>query len=373
MSRVVILQDLLMPYRIRFLDLLRQELGATGITLELFYDADASLAQMPELCPWGHPIRSKRLGKLTWQPILQRCWNCDLLIVPQQVRYPAPILLQLTRATSPRKHAFWGHGKNLKAESGQAASESLKRWLSTRVDWWFAYNDLSARLVRQMGYPEHRITSVMNAIDVHGISSHLESLTPAEIGQARAELGIQSENVAIYTGSLRDFKRTSFLIDACQHIRTRLPDFEMIVIGDGPEQFMVEQAAARWPWFHYLGRKNDREKVPYWALSRLLLMPGGVGLVVQDSFAFGVPMVTTENRFHGPEIDYLQDDVNGIMVRPGDDPAHYAAAVVELMQNETRRKQLAAAARADRDRYSSEDMCTRFSTGVRQALETPRL
>ena len=129
MKRVVILQDLLMPYRLRFLDLLKERLGNEGIQLDLIYDADASLPNMGELCPWGIPIRSKRLGKLTWQPVFKRCHGSHLLIVPQQVRYPAPILLQLTRGFGSRKHAFWGHGKNLKAETNQAVNEWFKRAL----------------------------------------------------------------------------------------------------------------------------------------------------------------------------------------------------------------------------------------------------
>lgn len=372
MKRVVILQDLLMPYRLRFLDLLKERLENEGIRLELIYDAEVSLPNMGELCPWGIPIRSKRLGKLTWQPVYNRCRGCDLLIVPQQVRYPAPILLQLSRGLGSRKHAFWGHGKNLKADSSQAANEWLKRTLSMRVDWWFAYNDFSARLVSGMGYPEDRITSVMNAIDTGGIRQRREQLTPEEVVAARSELGIESGNVAVYTGSLRDFKRPEFLIASSEEIRELVPDFHMIVIGDGPDTPMMAEAAARWPWFHYLGRKTDMEKVPYWAISKLLLMPGGVGLVVLDSFVLGIPMITTENRFHGPEIDYLKDGINGLMVRPGDDTAHYAAEVAGLLRDDSRRDAMAAAALADRDLYSSEDMCRRFTEGVLAALEAPR-
>lgn len=372
MKRVTILQDLLMPYRLRFLDLLRESLATHDIQLELIYDANASLPEMPDLCPWGQPVISKRIGKLTWQPVVNSCRGSDLLIVPQQVRYPTPILLQLTRGMGARKHAFWGHGKNLKAENTQAVNEWFKRTLSTRVDWWFAYNDFSANLVAGLGYPRERITPVMNAIDTTGLRARRESLTDVEISAARTDLGLTGENIAVYTGSLRDFKRPEFLVAACEKIRQRVPDFEMIVIGDGPDTPLVEAAAARWPWFHYLGRKTDLEKVPYWALSKLLLMPGGVGLVVLDSFALGVPMVTTENRFHGPEIDYLKDGVNGVMVKPGHDPDHYASEVAKLMQDDTRREALATAALADRDLYSSEDMCQRFTQGVLAALEAPR-
>jgi exopolysaccharide biosynthesis WecB/TagA/CpsF family protein len=48
---------------------------------------------------------------------------------------------------------------------GCPKQEKWKQIWLTKVDWWFAYNDLSAGIVRSLGYPEERITSVQNAID----------------------------------------------------------------------------------------------------------------------------------------------------------------------------------------------------------------
>jgi glycosyltransferase involved in cell wall biosynthesis len=372
MVNVSIVQEFIPNYRVAFYQHLKKRFDENGIRLDLFYGAAQTEKSIAASVPWALAVNTRRVGRLTWQDVVRNCQQSSLVIVPQQVRYPAPIFMQLTRCLGSRKHAFWGHGKNLKAESSQFASEWLKRFLSTRVDWWFAYNDFSARLVEEMGYPKDRITSVMNAIDTSGIRRRHEMLTSEEVTAARNELGIESDNVAVYTGSLRDFKRPEFLIASCGKIRELIPDFHMIVIGDGPDAPMIEKAAQKWPWFHYLGRKDDMEKVPYWALSKLLLMPGGVGLVVLDSFALGIPMVTTENRFHGPEIDYLKDGINGMMVKPGDNPSHYAAEVASLLRDHDRREKMAAAALSDRDIYSSEDMSVRFAQGVMEALEKSR-
>ncbi len=369
---VTIIQERLLDYRASFFEQLRETLAKEDVDLSLVYAPDVSDEKIQTEMDWATPLRSRRAGSITWQPLLRRYWSTDLAIVPQQVRYPASILLQYLRGFSTRKHAFWGHGSSDKPVFAHSLAQAWKRAFSTRADWWFAYNDLAASRVEALGYPASRITSVRNSIDTTALRQRLESLTSGEIERARAELGLTGNNVAVYTGSLRDFKRPEFLVATCEKIRELMPDFEMIVIGDGPDAGMMTEAAARWPWFHYLGRKNDMEKVPYWALSKLLLMPGGVGLVVLDSFALGIPMVTTENRFHGPEIDYLKDGINGLMVKPGDDAAHYAAEVAGLMRDDKRREAMAAAALADRDIYSSEDMCRRFTEGVLAALEAPR-
>jgi glycosyltransferase involved in cell wall biosynthesis len=108
-------------------------------------------------------------------------------------------------------------------------------------------------------------------------------------------------------------------------------------------------------------------------ISKLLLMPGGVGLVVLDSFALGVPMVTTDTRMHGPEIDYLEDGRNGILIECGESVETYADGVVGLLQDEgclERLREGALAAAAD---HTIEKMARNFATGVTNALKAPRI
>ena len=372
MRRIAIIQDYLPSYRVRFYQNLHELLLNDNIRLELFYGINFSDPEAVRTLNWSTPVHTTWVGPFIWQEVNSLCLQCDLVVVPQQLRQLSSILLHLSRFTGNRRHAFWGHGASQHAANLSPPVKAWKKYLSKRVDWWFAYNNMAADFVKDMGYPEERITRVMNAIDTTGIHQQLKELAGDDLESVRRDLGIDSHNVAVYTGSLRQIKRPEFLVAACEKIRERVPDFEMILIGDGPDAPMMEEAAARWPWFHYLGRKNDMEKVPYCALAKLLLMPGGVGLVVLDSFALGIPMVTTENRFHGPEIDYLKDGVNGLMVKPGDDPDHYAAEVAALLRDDPRREAMAAAALAERGRYSSEDMADRFATGIMQALEAPR-
>jgi len=102
----------------------------------------------------------------------------------------------------------------------------------------------------------------------------------------------------------------------------------------------------------------------------LLLMPGGVGLVILDSFAIGVPMVTTDTPLHGPEIEYLKLGENGLLVECGDSVEVYANEVVRLLENNSFRERLAICALADGQEYTVENMAKRFADGIRSALDT---
>jgi len=98
-------------------------------------------------------------------------------------------------------------------------------------------------------------------------------------------------------------------------------------------------------------------------------MPGLVGLVVVDSFALGVPMVTTDYPFHSPEIDYLKNDENGLIVNCGQSAEVYAAAVARLLQDPARLERLRQGALASAPQYTIENMVANFAEGVVRALE----
>ena len=49
-----------------------------------------------------------------------------------------------------------------------------------------------------------------------------------------------------------------------------------------------------------------------------MFVPGTSGLVINHAFAYGKPFITISNGVkHPPEIDYLEDGVNGLLL--GDD------------------------------------------------------
>jgi len=186
----------------------------------------------------------------------------------------------------------------------------------------------------------------------------------------KADLGIEGDNICIYTGGMYAEKRLHFLLEACVEIKKDVPDFEMIFIGAGPEDKWVKEAAEKREWIHYVGPKFDEEKVPYFMMSKLFLMPGLVGLSILDAFALETPLVTTNVPFHSPEVDYLIDGVNGVMVWELDDPAVYAAQVANLLKDNKARERLVSGCKVARGKYTIEEMVERFAGGIVKALES---
>lgn len=371
--RVVIVQEHLPAFRVPFYRQLKTLLEQHSVGLELVYAPNQRNTFLKGELEWATPISIRWLGPLGWQPVMGLVRGCDLVVVQQETKYVANPMLQALAALGGPPVSYWGHGKNFQAAGRRGIGCRLKRGLSKRVHWWFAYNDLSSGVVRDLGYPSDRITSVGNAIDTRALIEHRAALLDQELEEMRSSLGLGSSQVAVYTGGLYSNKRLEFLIEAVERIRDQVTDFQLIVIGEGPDRRIVTDAAARNHWIHYVGPKNDQQKVPYWAISKLLLMPGGVGLVVLDSFALGVPMVTTETRLHGPEIDCLKNGVNGVLIECGESTQTYADGVVDLLRDKARLERLRQGALASAAEHTIEKMARNFAIGVMQALEAPRL
>ena len=47
----------------------------------------------------------------------------------------------------------------------------------------------------------------------------------------------------------------------------------------------------------------------------LIFVPGLSGLSINHSFLYGRPYITCESNNHGPEIDFIENNVNGYIIK----------------------------------------------------------
>lgn len=373
---VTIVYKSLPQYRRAFFERLKEALVEHNIELNLLYGqpsgADGAKRDTVDI-PWAHRVRNRyikiRDRELIWQPILPLLKGVDLVIVEQASKLLVNYVLQIKYlALRAPRLAFWGHGRNFQRHSASGLGEAVKRAVSRHVHWWFAYNETSVLAVRSLGVPDSRITNVQNAIDTKDLVEAKRSVTADQVERIRQSLRLIGNNVAIYSGGIYEEKRIAFLVEACRRIRQLIPDFELVVIGTGVQADLIKAAAFEETWIKYVGPKFDRDKVPYFALAKVALMPGLVGLAVLDSFALEVPLVTTDIDFHSPEIEYLEDGINGVIVEDALNPFAYADVVAGLLTDEDRLATLRAGCREAQTKYTIEEMVTRFTAGVLEAL-----
>lgn len=376
MRQVTMVQAWIPQYRRAFYNDLRDRLRRDGVDFKLIHGRPfgdhVAKGDTVDL-PWATIVEARTLPvaskTVSWRPCVRQIADADLVIAPQKTSHLENYGFLTRQLMRRQRFAFWGHGRNF--QNSSVLGESIKRAVSTRVHWWFAYNELSADVVRDLGFPDERITVVENAIDTRQIQDWLAATSAQELDALRAELGLTGARVGAFVGGLYAEKRLPYLVEACDRIRSLTGDFEMLVIGGGPDLRQMEQAAASRPWLHVLGPRFDEEKVRLLALADVLLMPGLVGLVILDAFALGLPLVTVADSKHSPEVDYLRDGVNGLMLPHGTAAAQYGEVVAALLGDRSRLERMAATGRAEARRYTMENMVDRFATGALQALDAP--
>ena len=362
-------------YRKKFYELVRQSLQKKGVTFRLLYGTPAKENRKKKdlvSLPWAEPINTTWLGNaktgFCFNSVLGKIKSADLVIIYQENKILENYPLQLYYLLGGKKVAFFGHGKTPPYSPSQGFLDRWKRFWIPKVHWWFAYTEGVADIVAETGFPRERITVFNNSIDTSAILQEMDTVAVSDLDEVRKELNINSENIGIYIGGMYKNKRLDFLIDAALLIREKVPDFELLLIGAGEDAPIAETAAKKHEFIHYLGPKFGIEKTKLAMISKVFLMPGLVGLAIIDAFAYKLPMVTTSVDYHSPEIDYLKDGVNGVIVDEHDSPLAYANAVLELLKGDSFRDKIIAQSQEDAKYYTIENMADRFATGVLKAL-----
>lgn len=142
----------------------------------------------------------------------------------------------------------------------------------------------------------------------------------------------------------------------------------MIFIGSGADVEKIKVAANEHEWVHYLGSQFNEKKVPFFYISDVFLMPGLVGLAIIDSFIMQSPIVTTDFEYHSPEIEYLENGVNGLMTN--NNIADYTSSVVSLLRDTERLARLKVNCSISAKNYPIENMVESFKDGIIKCLET---
>lgn len=373
MKNVLIIEAQMKRYRAPFYAGLNETLHREGIRLTVAYsDPPPAEAIKKDNCQLPEEFGLKVNGYWLWpdrllfQPLLKRAITSDLVVLDHGNRFLLNHLLLPLSRLGLRRVAFWGHAEN-QSERRIHFSEWYRRKTLNWVSWWFAYTEADAKRLSSQGVPHSRITVVQNSVDTRELRSYANSLSMQNRDTVRARHAIPIPAlVGVFCGALNQAKSLPFLIEASRRIKTQVPTFQLLIIGGGAEEFAVERLVKGLDWVHCVGPQFGKEKAELLAISDVFLLPGAVGLAVLDGFAAGLPMMTTRIPIHGPEIEYLEEGVNGLMTDA--QPEAFAEAVSSVLSVDEHLNRLRVGAKASAGKYSIENMVANFRTGIRLAL-----
>jgi glycosyltransferase involved in cell wall biosynthesis len=369
---VCIIQPVMKQYRLPFFIGLEKELANYGVGLQIVYGEPlpeetkrGDNAELP--APLGRRVPTYRIfRKLFIQPSFLPWLHADLVVLEPANKHALNYVLMLLHGLGLKRIAYWGHGYDRQSNPGTFGNRIKRRTLHW-VNWWFAYTRGAADYVAGQGFGPARITVVENAIDTGELRSQLSDISQAEMGKARDELGWDAKSrIGIFCGSLYANKKLDLLFAGAQLIYDRNPSFRLLILGGGPLEAEVRDFTRNRDWVRYKGPVFGRDKAMMLKIAEFWLNPGLVGLGILDGFCAGLPVITTSVTFHSPEIEYLENGRNGLMVSP--DADSYAAAVLNLLDDDELFSRLRQGALAAGERYNIEKMVANFADGVRKCL-----
>jgi glycosyltransferase involved in cell wall biosynthesis len=376
-AKVLIIQGQMKQYRVPLFEKLGRALRQDGIHLKVAYSDPRKGDGRKDNCDLspeiGLKVKGRWLfsGRALYQPLLKEVAAADLVIAEQANKYLLNYLLLVFSISGIRRIAFWGLGENM-GEGRTEISEWLRRQIVAKVGWWFAYTDSTADYLTANGVRRERITVVQNAIDTHEFRALVAGIDEANLAVVRGQLGIgDGDPVGLFCAALSPDKGLRFLLAAAQTIKLTVPRFHLVILGGGPEENVARAAAETYPWVHYVGPKFGVEKARFFRIADAMLLPGRVGLAILDAFAAGLPLITTDVPYHGPEVGYLSDGVNGFLAEHLVEA--YASRCISLFADDGMRCKLKAGAMECGQKVSIDAMVSNFRSGIRACLQlSPR-
>ncbi len=334
--KVAIVQRYVARYRHQFYTDLADTLGRSDIDLTVVaassppgaHASRRDAAEQPS--PWLHRAEARQLsiGPLTVPPFYgtARNWKeCDGIILTlrgNSVDLNAELVKKYFTA---RRVATWGHVKPYVKE-GNALDLAIERRQMRLSDHVFAYTRAGADFAVDAGVDPRKVTAVFNSTDVSDTLNLTDSIDKSFVAEFELRNCLTRGKTFGYIGGIDSAKRIDFLAEALEVLWERDPQVRLVVGGRGDQEHLLNAAVSRGQAV-LLGYAGAKEKALINRVSEAILSPGAIGLVAVECMAMGVPILTTDWRFHGPEYDYLTEGENVFISAGG--PERFADLVVK--------------------------------------------
>lgn len=181
-------------------------------------------------------------------------------------------------------HAPWAalrhrcYKKSLARTSVVAATRTVHTMLGTynrAVDAYIVLNNFSRNIFERGGLPADRLFVKPNFVPI------------SELGRGRRKMQL------VFAGSIMRSKGVDLLLEAWR--MAALADFDLLLIGDGPDREPLQRQYSEMPRVIWLGRRSRSEVLEHIAASRALVFPS-VGaencpMVVLEGLSVATPVV----------------------------------------------------------------------------------
>jgi glycosyltransferase involved in cell wall biosynthesis len=362
--RVVIITEIIAPYRIAVFNALAQR---AGIDLHVIFLAENDRTQRQWLV-YKDEIRFSYQVLRSWRQRVGR--HCFLLnwgaktalqraapdfIVCGGYNYVAAWKAMAWARQNSVPFCLWAESTNKDLRSRHAWTEFLKTRFLRGCDSFVVPGKSSAEYLRTYGVPEEVILTAPNAVDTQFFAERAAEIR-ADAERHRQVLGLP-DRFFLFAGRLVREKGIFDLLSAyaalAPEIRTEMG---LVFVGDGDARSpLVKRATTINPGaIQVLGFAHRERLAAYYALADVFVFPTHTdpwGLVVNEAMACGLPVISSDAA--GCASDLVKDGWNGRVVSSGD-IAQLTSAMDELACDAETRALMSERSRERIQQYSPE-------------------
>lgn len=199
--------------------------------------------------------------------------------------------------------------------------------------------DIRHELVRHGARPD-RVRVLLNGIDHTVFVRDRRAEQPA-----RERYGFTRDHFVVGSvGRLEVQKRFDILMEACARVRRQFPQLRLVIAGDGGERRVLEQHIASHAYKDWCTLAGHLDDVPgfHHALDLFVQSSAyeGTPNVVLEAMALETPVVATNV---GGTAEICREDIDGLIVAPGDDVILSEAIVSAIVDADGRQRRTRSA------------------------------
>jgi len=185
------------------------------------------------------------------------------------------------------------HGEHcqLSAEERLVAKRWLRKFLYLLCRRVHTVSDALRSDLITLGFNPRRLTSIPNGVDT-------ERFKPGTAEVVRRQLSLPADGRILgIVARLRPEKRHTLLLGAFALLAPRYPDLTLLIVGDGPDLWMLRNMAESLGLSHrirFVGHQDN--PVPFYQALDLMVLPSvgeGLSNAVLEAMACGIPVLAS--------------------------------------------------------------------------------
>jgi glycosyltransferase involved in cell wall biosynthesis len=251
-----------------------------------------------------------------------------------------------------RRFVLWLESNGRTGRKSNVPKRCLKKLFVTLADAIAAAGTATTTYVTALGACAERVYWAPMSMDNDAFARTANVLSREMEGHKSH----YPQRLLLYSGRLVEQKGVFVLLDAFARISKQDSDVGLLIAGDGPEREPMQALCRRQQLenVYFLGARKYQEMPYFYELADLLVLPtfhDAWGMVINEAFACGVPVVASE--IAGACDDLILEGQTGFTVKARD-AAALAERILVILKDPTLRSRMGAQCRWLIQQYSPE-------------------